>query len=34
MWNLRNKIEEPRGREGKIKQDTMKEGDKPTIRDS
>ena len=29
MWNLRNKTEERRGREGKIKQDEIREGDKP-----
>ena len=29
MWNLRNKTEEGRGREGKIKQDEIREGDKP-----
>ena len=29
MWNLRNKTEEHRGREGKIKQDEIREGDKP-----
>ena len=28
-WNLRNKTEEYRGREGKIKQDEIREGDKP-----
>ena len=29
MWNLRNKTEYHRGREGKIKQDETREGDKP-----
>ena len=28
-WNLRNKTNEHRGREGKIKQDKIGEGDKP-----
>ena len=28
-WDLRKKTEEQRGREGKIKQDEVKEGDKP-----
>ena len=29
MWNLRNKTEDHGGREGKIKQDKIGEGDKP-----
>ena len=29
MWNLRNKTEDHRGREGKIKQDETRVGDKP-----
>ena len=29
MWNLRNKTEDHRGRELKIKQDKTREGDKP-----
>ena len=29
MWNLRNKTEELKGREGKIKQEKIREGDKP-----
>ena len=29
MWNLRNKTEDHRGKEGKIKQDKIREGDKP-----
>ena len=29
MWNLRNKTNEHRGREGKIKQVKNREGDKP-----
>jgi len=29
MWNLRNKTEDHRGREGKIKQDEIREGKKP-----
>ena len=29
MQNLRNKAEEPRGREGKIKQNEIRERDKP-----
>ena len=29
MWNLRNKIEDHRGREEKIKQDEIRETDKP-----
>ena len=29
MWNLRNKAEDHRGREGKMKQDVTREGDKP-----
>ena len=29
MWNLRNKTEDHRGREEKIKQDEIREGDKP-----
>ena len=29
MWNLRNKTEDHRGREEKIKQDKIREGDKP-----
>ena len=28
-WNLRNKTEDHRGREEKIKQDEIREGDKP-----
>ena len=29
MWNLRNKTEEHRGTEEKIKQNEIREGDKP-----
>ena len=29
MWNLRNKTKDHRGREGKMKQDETREGDKP-----
>ena len=29
MWNLRNKTEEHRRREGKIKQDEIRDADKP-----
>ena len=29
MWNLRNKTGDQRGREGKIKQDKIREGNKP-----
>ena len=29
VWNLRNKTEDHWGREGKIKQDEIREGDKP-----
>ena len=29
MWNLRNKTEDHRAREEKIKQDEIREGDKP-----
>ena len=29
IWNLRNNTEDYRGREGKIKQDEIREGDKP-----
>ena len=29
MWNLRNKTEDHRGRKGKIKQDKIREEDKP-----
>ena len=29
MWNLRNKAEDHRGREDKMKQDETREGDKP-----
>ena len=29
VWNLRNKTEDQRGREGKIKQDEIRERDKP-----
>jgi len=29
MWNLRNKTEDHTGREGKIKQDEIREEDKP-----
>jgi len=29
MWNLRNKTKDHRGREGKIKQDEIREGGKP-----
>jgi len=29
MWNLRNKTEEHKGREGKMKQEEIREGDKP-----
>ena len=29
MWNLRNKAEDHRGREGKIKQDEIRDRDKP-----
>ena len=30
MWNLRNRKEDHRGREGKIKQDEIREGDQPS----
>ena len=29
VWNLKNKTENHRGREGKIKSDEIREGDKP-----
>ena len=29
MWNLKDKTEEHRGREGKLKQDEIRKGDKP-----
>ena len=29
MWNLRNKTQDRRGREGKIRQDEIRQGDKP-----